>query len=438
MATTAAAATTMHLYYHHLITWFLVLFVLLQRIQGDQRLAKDCFEYSLHSNGITNATPNVTLGDALEVSLQVAINGELPLTQIVLYGANPSTYLAVNQEKVTLRYANEHKDLTLASPQPPLSWINLVMDPTGADTLLVYTPRDRLNVITAKVTLGPFVYVSSNKKVNVAFNCLSGCIIRNSSLGLLGRNVKLQPPFTMYLNPNKRPLPAFNRLSITPVLTLTPNTGANVTVNASEWTAGMWHRVEILKAKNQQEGTIDQPRNGTDNVKEVQIRVRNADYMITRVRGFSWTLHCAPKEIIHNSPSTDIPDPETNTDRDEDLTTPSESGEGTGASEGGREGDKSKEKSGGAGAGMVTAWVMAGLALFLVLVLTLALCTKTSNPSNSNQFHDSQPSVGIVYCKGANREPEEDSEPESPNELKVPSYRNTHKQFSKIFKEVED
>ncbi|XP_045134973.1 uncharacterized protein LOC123518300 isoform X2 [Portunus trituberculatus] len=406
----------MHLF-HCLTTWFLVLLVLLQRIQGDERMAKDCLEYSLNFNDTSNRTPSVSLGDALEVSLQVSVSKELPVTQIILYGSEPQTYIAVNQEKATLNYGNEHKHLTLASDRSSFSWIHLVLDPIGVDTLLVYTPADRLNAITANVNVGFSVYVSSNKETHVTFNCLSGCLIRDNLSALIRGKVKLQTPFTMYVNPIPRPPPAPLKLSITPMLTLTPDKGLNVTVNASEWTAGKWHRVKILKAENHQEEKIEQPRNGTDNVKEVQIWVHKANYRISRLRGFRWTLHCAPEGLIDNFPST-------------------ESGDGAGPSEG-KEGDKSRRK-GGAGAGMVTAWVMAGLALFLVMVLTLALCTKTTQSSNPNQFHDSQPSVGIVYCKGANREPEEDSEPESPNELKVPSYRNSHKQFDKTFKEVED
>lgn len=408
-------------------TWLLVLPLLLQMVLGDQLEPQKCLEYCLKCEDNLNNL-NVSMGWPLEVSLQVGASGKL-LAQIFLRDSNNSKEIVVNEENVTLRLGKaKHNQLTVANSQP-FSWVTLVLASAGPDTVLAYLPNDRMNVMTTNITMhGSLVSVFVAKETHVVFNCLSGCLIRDTLSALVsGGNVaNLQPPFTMYLKPKQNH-------SIAPVLTLTSrHTSKSVTVNASDWEEGVWYRVRVLVGMDDQEqeqNKVKEPQQTKDGVMERQVWVPNENHTITKLEGVSWTLHCIPEDLINAFPSTASPDPEHSTEEASTSTTESTEGEG----------NTNKQKTeGGAGAGEVTAWVMAGLALFLVMVLALALCTKTARPDHAQHALDFQPSVGMVNWKGGSREPDEDSEPESPDELKVPHFHHSFKQPETTYKIVEE
>ncbi|KAG0722695.1 hypothetical protein GWK47_044024 [Chionoecetes opilio] len=408
----------MHRHHHHILpsiiyltSWLLVLCTLLQGTHTEDCLVY-CLKCGSNSDNSNYTTPRMPLRGSLEVSLQVDANGTLHTAQINVRDSSPSVTININNATVTLQGSQPLQTLTLPTPYTALSWITLVLDNTGHDNLLIYAPGDKHNVITTNTQPGSQAVVSAQQETHVAFNCVSGCLIRNSLSALIGRQA-LQPPFTMFLNPR----PRSSQHPEPPVLTLTPPRGDNVTVDASQWAADTWHRVKVLAAEKAKRNMTVQ--RGQDGVTEACIWVTEGNYTLTRLKGFTWTLHCTPEGLMDGASDT-------GNNTDETMTsTLAPDGEGTEAGEG-SEGNKSKQKTKGtAGAGQVAAWVMAGLAVFLVMILAFALCTRTARNTQPLHVQDNQPSVAVYFKNAASREPEEDSEPGTPNDLQVPGQRHS-------------
>ncbi|XP_050714905.1 uncharacterized protein LOC126997706 isoform X2 [Eriocheir sinensis] len=422
--------------------WSLVLLLLSPQhtLQANSNaVAEDCREYCLQCNGTGHISPTARLGTMLQVSLQVTAQGELPYATIIVKASNPPISVMVNRENITLRVNGQPAgNFSLDTPRPAFSWVNLVLARPDPKSLLVYAPEDRLSVLTANAIPGDNVFVSSQHITRLAFNCILGCLIRDQNSALVGGggngkgmegeegegNDLLRPPFTLYLKP--APIPSYEpfRYKFAPFFVLTSSSGFEKTVNASEWEADTWHRVEVLNKTGVKK---------EEEKEEVKMWVPDELYRINILRFFNWTLHCPPHELKTAPGPTQGPTDNSNTRKTTPTTTQAPGGntEGTGGGGGGGGGGRKsnstgmpqKDVRGGAGAGEVAAWVLAGLALFVVLILALALCTKTATTHNihSRNLEDCPPSVGVLSFNDIKtREPEESSEPGSPTLSSTP------------------
>lgn len=98
-----------------------------------------------------------------------------------------SSSVVVNKETITLRVGGQAKgNLSLATPRPAFSWLNLVLARPDSKSLLVYAPEDRLRVLATDAALGERVFLSSVNVTHVTFNCILGELVECATEDFIG------------------------------------------------------------------------------------------------------------------------------------------------------------------------------------------------------------------------------------------------------------
>ncbi|XP_066945023.1 uncharacterized protein [Macrobrachium rosenbergii] len=257
--------------------------------------------------------------------------------------------------------------------------------------------NNRWNSITSATVLGSNAtahLTTSQDSLYITANCPAGCLMHDHNSPWIGQPMPLGRPVNIYLSHKE------GAMSATLLLGFTDYQGKNHTVghDITQFESSLWHKLVIA---HDGEEYITVQANGIEKSR-VKISEQNSTFTIISSNDILWSLHCHPEHATG-------------------LEGWGRGGGGGGGTSNTTQAKPSEEDQKGAGAAEVVAWVLAGMALFLVMIMALFICTKMGPKSETTDYGAS---VGVVTSYGrtmtyrhAEREAEEDTEPDSPTFL---------------------
>ncbi|KAK7076658.1 hypothetical protein SK128_027145 [Halocaridina rubra] len=283
------------------------------------------------------------------------------------------------------------------------SWVTLAVLLQDSN-IVIYRTEDRENALVSQASLGSKVTatVSASDIQYVVFNCPAGCLMHDSTSPLIGRQLSIPVDgIALYIKQEEEAQNAFLQLGFTDV----KGNLTTLKIDVTKHGASLWHKLTIVHNKEDHVNvTVFVDGKG----KEVGKAYMMEDLLTVTILNSSsvlWSLHCYPENPTGQGGwNIDI-------SRNASI-----------APEG---------KKAGAGIGEVLAWVLAAIALFIVMIMALLLCTKMGPREDTLGYGAS---VGVVTSFGkmvmqneADREAEEDTEPDSPTLMMAPVVNINHR-----------